>query len=114
MRPLVNNYSSHIFVSNPHIWEGVFASLIPTMKEEFLLLCVCNIGMWICHSISHLEALSLYVVFGRVFNCYHYGSLSKKPLKWVLFLDDGTMYEGRLKSSWTHLITPSRNFVEVR
>jgi hypothetical protein len=23
------------------------------------------------------------------------------------------MYEGRLKSSWTHLITPSRNFVEV-
>jgi hypothetical protein len=24
------------------------------------------------------------------------------------------MYEGRLKSSWTHLITPSRNFVEVR
>jgi hypothetical protein len=23
-------------------------------------------------------------------------------------------YEGRLKSSWTHLITPSRNFVEVR
>jgi hypothetical protein len=25
-----------------------------------------------------------------------------------------TKYEGRLKSSWTHLITPSRNFVEVR
>jgi hypothetical protein len=24
------------------------------------------------------------------------------------------MYEGRLQSSWTHLITPSRNFVEVR
>jgi hypothetical protein len=24
------------------------------------------------------------------------------------------IYEGRLKSSWTHLITPSRNFVEVR
>jgi hypothetical protein len=24
------------------------------------------------------------------------------------------MYEGRLKSSWTHLITPSQNFVEVR
>jgi hypothetical protein len=24
-----------------------------------------------------------------------------------------TMYEGRLKSSWTHLITPNRNFVEV-
>jgi hypothetical protein len=24
------------------------------------------------------------------------------------------MYEGRLKSSWAHLITPSRNFVEVR
>jgi hypothetical protein len=24
------------------------------------------------------------------------------------------MYEGRLKSSWTHLITPSRNFAEVR
>jgi hypothetical protein len=23
-------------------------------------------------------------------------------------------YEGRLKSSWTHVITPSRNFVEVR
>jgi hypothetical protein len=23
-------------------------------------------------------------------------------------------YEGRFKSSWTHLITPSRNFVEVR
>jgi hypothetical protein len=23
-------------------------------------------------------------------------------------------YEGRLQSSWTHLITPSRNFVEVR
>jgi hypothetical protein len=23
-------------------------------------------------------------------------------------------YEGRLKSSWTHLVTPSRNFVEVR
>jgi hypothetical protein len=23
-------------------------------------------------------------------------------------------YEGRLKSSWTHLITPSRNFVKVR
>jgi hypothetical protein len=23
-------------------------------------------------------------------------------------------YEGRLKSSWTHLITPTRNFVEVR
>jgi len=22
-------------------------------------------------------------------------------------------YEGGLKSSWTHLITPSRNFVEV-
>jgi len=22
-------------------------------------------------------------------------------------------YEGRLKSSWTHLITPSRNFVEI-
>jgi hypothetical protein len=22
-------------------------------------------------------------------------------------------YEGRLKSSWTHLITPSQNFVEV-
>jgi hypothetical protein len=25
-----------------------------------------------------------------------------------------TVYEGSLKSSWTHLITPSRNFVEVR
>jgi hypothetical protein len=25
-----------------------------------------------------------------------------------------TIYEGRLQSSWTHLITPSRNFVEVR
>jgi hypothetical protein len=24
------------------------------------------------------------------------------------------IYDGRLKSSWTHLITPSRNFVEVR
>jgi hypothetical protein len=24
------------------------------------------------------------------------------------------MYEGRLQSSWTHIITPSRNFVEVR
>jgi hypothetical protein len=24
------------------------------------------------------------------------------------------LYEGRLKSSWTHLITPSRNFVKVR
>jgi hypothetical protein len=24
------------------------------------------------------------------------------------------VYEGRLKSSWTHLITPSRNFMEVR
>jgi len=24
------------------------------------------------------------------------------------------IYEGRLPSSWTHLITPSRNFVEVR
>jgi hypothetical protein len=24
------------------------------------------------------------------------------------------IYEGRLRSSWTHLITPSRNFVEVR
>jgi hypothetical protein len=23
-------------------------------------------------------------------------------------------YVGRLQSSWTHLITPSRNFVEVR
>jgi hypothetical protein len=23
-------------------------------------------------------------------------------------------YEGRLQSSWTHLITPSQNFVEVR
>jgi len=23
-------------------------------------------------------------------------------------------YEGPLESSWTHLITPSRNFVEVR
>jgi hypothetical protein len=26
----------------------------------------------------------------------------------------GSLYEGRLKSSWTHLITPSLNFVEVR
>jgi hypothetical protein len=26
----------------------------------------------------------------------------------------GRYYEGRLLSSWTHLITPSRNFVEVR
>jgi hypothetical protein len=25
-----------------------------------------------------------------------------------------TLYEGRLKSSWIHFITPSRNFVEVR
>jgi hypothetical protein len=25
-----------------------------------------------------------------------------------------TKYEGSLKSSWTHLITPSRNFVKVR
>jgi len=24
------------------------------------------------------------------------------------------MYEGCLKCSWTHIITPSRNFVEVR
>jgi hypothetical protein len=24
------------------------------------------------------------------------------------------IYEGLLRSSWTHLITPSRNFVEVR
>jgi hypothetical protein len=24
-----------------------------------------------------------------------------------------SIYEGRLKSSWTHLITPSGNFVEV-
>jgi len=23
------------------------------------------------------------------------------------------IYKGRLKSSWTHLITPSQNFVEV-
>jgi hypothetical protein len=27
---------------------------------------------------------------------------------------DSFIYEGRLKSSWTQLITPSRNFVEVR
>jgi hypothetical protein len=26
----------------------------------------------------------------------------------------GAIYECRLKSSWTHLITPSRNFVKVR
>jgi hypothetical protein len=26
----------------------------------------------------------------------------------------GGIYEGSLKSSWTHIITPSRNFVEVR
>jgi hypothetical protein len=25
-----------------------------------------------------------------------------------------SLYEGRLQSSWTHLITPSRNYVEVR
>jgi hypothetical protein len=25
-----------------------------------------------------------------------------------------TIYEGRMKSSWTHLITASWNFVEVR
>jgi hypothetical protein len=25
-----------------------------------------------------------------------------------------SMNEGRLQSSWTHIITPSRNFVEVR
>jgi hypothetical protein len=25
-----------------------------------------------------------------------------------------TLYDGRLKSSWTHFITPSRNFVEVQ
>jgi len=24
------------------------------------------------------------------------------------------IYEGRLQSSWTHFITPGRNFVEVR
>jgi hypothetical protein len=27
---------------------------------------------------------------------------------------DNGIYKGRLQSSWTHLITPSRNFVEVR
>jgi len=32
----------------------------------------------------------------------------------ILFLDDGTMYEGHLKSLWTHLITPSQNFVTVQ
>jgi hypothetical protein len=30
------------------------------------------------------------------------------------FLGWRSNYEGRLKSSWTHLITPNRNFVEVR
>jgi hypothetical protein len=29
-------------------------------------------------------------------------------------LRDKIKYEGRLQSSWTHLITPSRSFVEVR
>jgi hypothetical protein len=29
-------------------------------------------------------------------------------------VSDFKNYEDRLKSSWTHLITPSRNFMEVR
>jgi hypothetical protein len=32
----------------------------------------------------------------------------------VLQRNQRWIYEGRLQSSWTHLITPSRNFVEVR
>jgi hypothetical protein len=33
--------------------------------------------------------------------------------KFIVYASE-SLYEGRLKSSWTHLITPSRNFVEVR
>jgi hypothetical protein len=31
-----------------------------------------------------------------------------------LYTNNQLLYEGRLQSSWTHLITPSLNFVEVQ
>jgi hypothetical protein len=47
---------------------------------------------------------------------YRQGNPNKgvnKVIKWWLIVA-GFKYEGRLQSSWTHLITPSRKFVEVR
>jgi hypothetical protein len=40
----------------------------------------------------------------------HYLPIVNKSFENVVELK----YEGRLQSSWTHLITPSRDFVEVR
>jgi hypothetical protein len=39
-------------------------------------------------------------------------SANPMPVSFSDFLT--LMYEGHLKSSWTRLITPSRNFVKVR
>jgi hypothetical protein len=50
-----------------------------------------------------------FLVTQFVFN--YYRILSQATTRRILIY---IIYEGRLQSSWTHLITPSRNFVEVR
>jgi len=35
------------------------------------------------------------------------------PYRVFVWQEGVPMYEGQLQSSWTHLTTPSRNFVEV-
>jgi hypothetical protein len=53
---------------------------------------------------SHFSGLSIpcvYHCFSMFSYCFYNNSCC-------------SMYENRLKSSWLHLITPNRNFVEVR
>jgi hypothetical protein len=62
-------------------------------------------------------AAKLYSGLGLDMNPSHvqtYTNESARYLPIVHCNDFMNMYEGRLKSSWTHVITPIRKFVEVR
>jgi hypothetical protein len=87
-----------IFISSSHLRHclptGLFRSGFPT---KILYASLISRVRSICLTHLILTYLITPVTFGELYRSWSF-----------------SLYEGRLKSSWTRLITPSRNFVEVR
>jgi hypothetical protein len=123
----VNRRGAPIIVVAPHIcmckYKGVFGSSRTGRLERELQMvqfsatrCSCIAILWV--SLVSFAAMTLCVVLKECLLMFISLWLSPETFGYTLVCVCIFMYvwiyEGRSQSSWTHLITLSRNFVEVR
>jgi hypothetical protein len=91
--------------------EGPPKHWYPTTTTPFAVT-IQKTSTWRCLQMSKISKNIITCLNFNSKKAEHVNVWVKRKEGWAMTFS--SLYEGRLQSSWTHLFTPSRNFVEVR